>query len=443
MTALRQPKLRRHKPSGRAVVTIDRHDHYLGPWPAGTKKPPAEVQTRYHRLLAEHATNGAASRSRKDAAASLTIEDLILAYYRHAESYYRRPDGTVTNEVSDIRLSLRPLRRLYATLPIADFGPLRLEAVRQAMLDARRYRVRPAGDPEAPAKWLADNDVRPQEGIARFCREWVPVEIIETRAALCRGVINHRIGRIVRMFKWAVSKQIAPVTVYQALKTVPGLRRARSTARETEPVGPVPEAHALAILPYVLPPVAAMVRLQLLTGARSGELCTMRACDLDVSGPVWLYRPASHKTQHHGRSRIIALGKQAQEIVKPFLTTNLEAYLFSPRAGLEEVRRLKRERRKTRVQPSQQNRRKRRSRRTPGERYDTRSYAHAVRHGCIKANVPHFHPHQLRHTHATKVRRRFGLEAAQVALGHATAQVTELYAERDLAHAMRIAAEIG
>ena len=49
---------------------------------------------------------------------------------------------------------------------------------------------------------------------------------------------------------------------------------------------------------------------------------------------------------------------------------------------------------------------------------------------CQAAALPHWHPHQLRHTHATEVRRRFGLEAAQVGVGHSQARVTEVYAER-------------
>src|SRR5262249_8851728 len=44
--------------------------------------------------------------------------------------------------------------------------------------------------------------------------------------------------------------------------------------------------------------------------------------------------------------------------------------------------------------------------------------------------VSHWHPHQLRHSHGTEVRRRFGLEAAQAARGHAQAKVTEVYAQR-------------
>jgi site-specific recombinase XerC len=47
------------------------------------------------------------------------------------------------------------------------------------------------------------------------------------------------------------------------------------------------------------------------------------------------------------------------------------------------------------------------------------------------APAPHGHPNQLRHAHATEVRKRFGLEAAQVALGHETADLTQVYAERD------------
>jgi hypothetical protein len=49
----------------------------------------------------------------------------------------------------------------------------------------------------------------------------------------------------------------------------------------------------------------------------------------------------------------------------------------------------------------------------------------------------------LRHSLGTEVRRKFGLEAAQVMLGHSQANVTEIYAERDLALAVRVAAEIG
>lgn len=43
----------------------------------------------------------------------------------------------------------------------------------------------------------------------------------------------------------------------------------------------------------------------------------------------------------------------------------------------------------------------------------------------------------------TEIRKRFGLEAAQVILGHASADVTQVYAERDLQKAVQIMREVG
>jgi site-specific recombinase XerC len=57
--------------------------------------------------------------------------------------------------------------------------------------------------------------------------------------------------------------------------------------------------------------------------------------------------------------------------------------------------------------------------------------------------IPRWAPNQLRHNHATDVRRQYGLEAAGAALGHAKMSVTEIYAERDETLALRVAAEIG
>jgi integrase len=277
--------------------------------------------------------------------------------------------------------------------------------------------------------------------------------------ALARGVINQRVGRIVRMFKWAVAEEIVPETVYRALATVRGLEMGRTEARESEPVGPVPDTFVEAVLPFVLPPVRAMIQLQRLTGMRPGEVCSMRPCDIDMSGEVWLYRPRWHKTECKGKGRVVALGPKAQEVIRPFLTLDIQAHLFSPSRAMAEKRAAMRARRKTRVQPSQRCRKRRNPKVRPGERYAVTSYYTAIRRACGKADrlshekdpsipveqvvVPVWHPHQLRHSHATEVRRRFGLEAAQVSLGHAQANVTEVYAERDLTLAVKVAQQIG
>jgi site-specific recombinase XerC len=51
----------------------------------------------------------------------------------------------------------------------------------------------------------------------------------------------------------------------------------------------------------------------------------------------------------------------------------------------------------------------------------------------------HWCPNRLRHTAATEIRSKFGLEAAQIILGHAQANVTQVYAERDIAKGIEVA----
>lgn len=54
-----------------------------------------------------------------------------------------------------------------------------------------------------------------------------------------------------------------------------------------------------------------------------------------------------------------------------------------------------------------------------------------------------WHPNQLRHSFATRVRKEHGPEAAQVMSGHSRAGVTQVYAERNEQLAAAVAAKIG
>src|SRR5271157_4161228 len=241
-SALRTPAYRHHKPSNQAVVTLDGRDIYLGRY--GSPQSRAE----FDRLLAEWLANG--RRLPVPVVGSdLTVNELVLAYLGHADTYYVK-NGKLTVEPGNIRLAVRPLRRLYGHTQAREFGPVALKAVRAAMVE---------GD-------------------------------------ICRSEINRRIGRIVRIFKWAVSEELVPPSVHQALQTVPGLRRGRADVRESEPVKPVADLFVDAIKPYVSHQVWAMVELQRLSGMRPGEVCMMRSCDLDTSSRVWTYTPESHKT---------------------------------------------------------------------------------------------------------------------------------------------------
>lgn len=336
------PKHCHHKASDRGVVRLNGRDQYTGPW--GTPKAEAE----YRRLVAEWL----AGHRLPTAVAIVTVSELILAFWQHVQAYYRRPDGTPTGEEVNYRYALKPLRALYGDLPAAEFSPLKLKAVRQEMITA----------------------------------------------GLARTVINGRVSRIVRMFRWAVAEELVPETVHRALDAVPNLQKGRSEARESDKVRPVPDADVDATLPYVVPQVRAMIELQRLTGLRSSEVCRLRGADLDISGDVWVFRPEQHKGRHHEKDRAVFIGPRGQDILRRWLKADPTAYLFSPREAMEAIRSARRAGRKTAARPFRVSRRKRSPRRQPGECYTFRSYGYAVRRACGRAGVDPWHPHQIRHT---------------------------------------------
>ena len=133
--------------------------------------------------------------------------------------HYRHRNGTPTGEIDNYRDSLRPLRRLHGSTLAADFGPLKLKAVRQSMIDS----------------------------------------------GLARTTINQRIGRIDHVFKWASSEELIPASVHQALKTVSGLPRGDRLHGRPNP-WPVSDADVDAVRPFVPRQVWALIELQRLTG---------------------------------------------------------------------------------------------------------------------------------------------------------------------------------
>ncbi|MCA9110072.1 MAG: tyrosine-type recombinase/integrase [Planctomycetaceae bacterium] len=115
------------------------------------------------------------------------------------------------------------------------------------------------------------------------------------------------------------------------------------------------------------------------------------------------------------------LGEKAQTILRPWLHRDPETYCF---------------------QPAESDMRKSRTT-TVGKPYRRDSYALAIRRACEKVGIKPWSPNQLRHTLLTRVRKEFGLEAAQVFGGHARADVTQIYAERDEELAAKVARMIG
>ena len=187
-----------------------------------------------------------------------------------------------------------------------------------------------------------------------------------------------------------------------------------------------------------------MIQLQLVTGMRPGEACIMRLVDIDRSADVWAYKPKSHKTQHHGRERIVFLGPKAQALIQPFLTADRERYLFSPQNAEADRNAARRENRQSPMTPSQAARQsKAKPIRAAGECYHRQSYTKAIARACKLAGVDLWSPNRLRHNAATELRREFGLEAARTVLGHSESDTTQCYAEFDFDTARRVIGAVG
>lgn len=183
----------------------------------------------------------------------------------------------------------------------------------------------------------------------------------------------------------------------------------------------------------------------------------MRTRDIDRSGDVWIYRPAHHKTEHHGddHTREIFLGPRAQEIIAPFLSMDQDCYCFRPEAADAWQRERRADTaakrgRKTPTYPCELRRRERQKReratrhRTFADHYSKDAFIRCVRRACKAAGLSKWWtPNRLRHAAATRLREQFGLEAAQVILGHKTLTITQVYAEKNIKAARRIMGEVG
>ena len=109
---------------------------------------------------------------------ALAVAELVGAYLHYAKGYYRK-NSKPSGEVENIKDAIQHLVPMYAKTLAADFGPTELRAVRRCMVDAN----------------------------------------------LCRNVVNARVNRIRRIFKWAVGNQFVPTNVLQALQAVDPLIR--------------------------------------------------------------------------------------------------------------------------------------------------------------------------------------------------------------------------
>ena len=135
----RTPSLVHHRPSGQARVRIGGQDFYLG------KFGSPEAEAAYHRLLADWRETGVVPPTARAAKQSPdpdgpTVDEVVLAFWRHAVEYYVDPDGEPAAEQDSDKSALRVLRKVAGPDPAAEFGPKRLLAVQAATAEAGRTR---------------------------------------------------------------------------------------------------------------------------------------------------------------------------------------------------------------------------------------------------------------------------------------------------------------
>ena len=194
----------------------------------------------------------------------------------------------------------------------------------------------------------------------------------------------------------------------------------------------------------------------------------MRGCDLTPGEPNWLFRPSWHKNTWRGKDRVIVVGPEgpgdrqgvpqtrsqavplrsatrSRATTRTALDEEVKAHSIGNRqeeegqAGAGSRRSLLtggpigRPSSVPAIGPSPSRPVADRAKKmTDGERRELKEWRRKHR----------WSPLRLRHTAATIIRSRFGLEASQVVLGHAKADVTQIYAARDLAKAHAVMAEM-
>lgn len=317
-----------------------------------------------------------------------TMNDLCDAWTAHASTYYRARKGK-SGRADTAACEVRMLREMFGSRPVESLTHPDMLRYRDAM-------------------------------IAR---------------GLARTTINGRLSILRVMMTWALNEAVVSAQTKAELTQVAPLKPGRTAARETQPVIAVPDddiEKTCAVMPRT---IADMVRMQRLTGMRPDEICSMRWCDIERIGDVWAYKPEHHKCDWRRIPRVVALGPQAQSMLRRLAGANgTDGYVFAPARAVAERYEAARA---ARVSPmkTDEDARRRAARiadgmvpRKYGERWDVHAYARAISRACAASGVPHWSPNQLRHSCATAVRRKFGIGAARAILGHSPGmRITDRY----------------
>jgi integrase len=317
-----------------ARVSIQGHTHYL-PGKFNSDESLAE----YRRLVAQWGAGMVIDAPAEDQT-TISVAEVLEGYRVFAQAYY----GEARDSRYGLLLStIRTVREVYSDLPASEFGPKALKTLRQVFV----------------------------------------------QAGYTRGHVNVCVQRVVTVFRWACSEELVDGSLVHALESVQPLRRGHTEAPEGKIVHAVPQATVDATLPFLTSVLADMVQLQLVTGCRPGEVCSLTPDQVDRTGDVWLYRPVQHKTEHLGHDRTIAIGPRGQDILRKYLLRPGDRPCFSPRESLAQHMDEAHEKRVTPLSCGHKPRPGGRKRRIAavGDSYTVASYRRAVERACARRLV--------------------------------------------------------
>lgn len=275
------PKYALHKASGQAVCYVNRKPKYLGPYNS------PESRRKYGELLAELATAPSPALAEVGAAkpAPITVSGLILKFAQE-----ELPRFSPSEQLCQ-RASLRVLRQFFGETLAADFGPLRLRTVREAMV---------SGD--------ANQD--------------------PPRKPWSRQTVNRQCKRIQALFRWGAELELIPPMVYQALLAMRVLKRGETSAHESRPREAVPKADLDAVRLTLKECHRDLLDLLLATGARPGELLSLTTSMIDRTGEVWRADLTHHKSAHKGKRRVLFFNATARAILPRHFKEDVNERLF-------------------------------------------------------------------------------------------------------------------
>lgn len=393
--------------SGQARVYLDGRYFYLGEYDS------PESHARFFALCDQYSKNGQSIPEEVDTSpdpnSEITVRCVTASYRAFAGNRYSHDP----NRLARFENLCDTIDDEYADHPAKEFGPRKLEAIRDLL--------------------IATTNRRGQHNT--------------------RTYINGQVSDIVRIFAKAVSRELIPIEVVLALKTLDPLIDGESAATESDPVQPVSLESVRLTAVHLSPPLRTMVLLQVATGMRPSELFRMCPCHIETTtDDEWIYRPPKHKTTHKKKTRAIPIVGHARKALESYVTGRpVDQFCFMPEESAQWYRDQRSAKRTT---PLNQGDRPGYGKATrdpskPKRKYNPQftkdSYARAIKRAAEKAGVGHWFPYQLRHTNASAVCDALGIEFTQALLGHSKQAMAEHYARTSLrraTEAARVAPEL-